>query len=217
MAIPRSSQTLPALLSALSERDRYQYACLHASISSSALQSPNRSRALFFSEALDAIKSFVVRNDQDDVLRGMVCGIHWVTDGLAMNIRQLRVLIPKCKSSINGSLKKLGFTANMRLADANSTLSVLFPMLRDNAAERRKWTIRQREGRRPAGVEERLRFVIPLEGLAGSRVQEERACSSESDIADGICLPPEPLWKDEIETDFLAPVTEELWINMSRE
>jgi hypothetical protein len=57
----------------------------------------------------------------------------------------------------------LGFTVNLRHADASSALTRIFPTLKNNAAELRKWTIRMRESH-PALA--RPLFVVPLEGLA---------------------------------------------------
>jgi hypothetical protein len=40
---------------------------------------------------------------RDDVVRGMVCRLHWLLNGLVINSRQFWSLAPKCQSSINGS------------------------------------------------------------------------------------------------------------------
>jgi hypothetical protein len=130
------------------------------------MKSRRHARLLSFQEMLDAIQLFVVQKDENDALRGLVCGIYWFDHGIAINIHQLRSLIPKCKSSINGSLQRLGFTVNLRHADANSALTRIFPTLRNNASELRKWTIRMRESHPAMEEEARPLFVVPLEGLA---------------------------------------------------
>jgi hypothetical protein len=37
----------------------------------------------------------------------LVCGVYPVSDGFAINIRQLRVLLGECKSSIKGSFQHI--------------------------------------------------------------------------------------------------------------
>jgi hypothetical protein len=122
---------------------------------------------------LEAIKTFVCRNNKDDALRGMVCGIFWLPDGLAVNIHRLRQVVPKCKSSINGSLQKLGFTVNLGRSECAQTISGIFPVLKENTAELRKWTIRKRDETQkiesPSSNPPREKFEISLEGLRKAR------------------------------------------------
>jgi hypothetical protein len=152
----------------LSDTDRFLYVCLKSKVSSNAAKSPRNFRLNTFSENLETIRRFVCRNDKDDSLRGMVCGIHWLRDGLAINIHRLRQLVPKCKSSINGSLQKLGFTVNLSRSECAHAMTSLFPLLKENA-ELRKWTIRKHAGSEtidsPHSNPVHERFEISLDGL----------------------------------------------------
>ena len=97
-----------------------------------------------FSEALDKIKKFAVREDSDDWKRCLVCGICWLPEGIAINTHQLRILIFKCKSSINGSLQKMGFNVNLGRTDAANAMVNSIPFLKDNTPELRQWTVRKK-------------------------------------------------------------------------
>jgi hypothetical protein len=101
-------------------------------------------RVAAFTEMLDAIKSFALQGDKNDSLRCIVCGICWLAEGLAVNTHELRQLIPKCKSSINGSLQRLGYTMNLNRTESSQAMAAFCPYLKDNTAELRKWTVRRR-------------------------------------------------------------------------
>jgi hypothetical protein len=59
-----------------------------------------------------------------------------------VNTTQLKRLVFKCKSSINGSLKGLGCGVIVTDPSAGDELLKEIPYWRDNAAEFRRWTIR---------------------------------------------------------------------------
>ena len=140
-----SDATLPQLWWRLSEADKYQYTCLKAAISSTSLRSQRNRRVTTFTEALSAIKAFVIRGDNDDGLRSLVCGICWLKEGIAINTHQLKRLLSKCKSSINGSLQKLGYTTSLGRTESAAAMVSVWPLLRENSAELRKWTVRRRD------------------------------------------------------------------------
>jgi hypothetical protein len=91
---------------------------------------------------LDAIKAFAIRDD-DDWKRCLVCGVMWLPGSIAINTRQLRLLIDKCKSSINGSLHRMGYSSATSRGDTSRQLIEYVPKLRGNFNELRQWTVRQ--------------------------------------------------------------------------
>lgn len=127
----------------LNDYDKYQYNCLKYALASSASKNQRNMRITNFNEAIEAIKCFAIRGDKDDKLRSLVSGICWLKDGIAINTHQLKALIGKCKSSINGSLQKMGYAQNISRAEAITALTNYFPFLKDNASEIRKWSVRQ--------------------------------------------------------------------------
>lgn len=127
----------------LSDMDKYQYNCLRMSISSQYAKNTRNKRVENFTELLEIIKRFCIRGNNEDWRRCLVCGVCWLNEGIAINTRQLRLLIFKCKSSINGSLHKMGFTVNLGRTEAANALTNVIPILKDNTNELRQWTVRQ--------------------------------------------------------------------------
>lgn len=136
---------LPQFFWMLNDIDKTRYGCLKYNLSSKSMKSQRNKRITTFSEIIDSIKSFVIQGDKNDTLRGLVCGICWIPEGIAINTHQLRFLICKCKSSINGSLQKMGYTSNLGRTEAALAMANAFPILKDNSAELRKWTVRRIE------------------------------------------------------------------------
>jgi hypothetical protein len=182
----------------LSDADKFAYACLRSAISTNTLKSPRNRRVLTFTETLEAIKSYVLRSDRDSGLRALLCGLCWLPEGIAINTHQLRLLIPKCKSSINGSLQKLGYSMILGRSDSAEAMRNFFPLLRDNQAELRKWSLRKRaapafasgdlEFTKPPEIEGKGKtFEIPLDGISRYRQPEEAGnvavdCGFERDL-----------------------------------
>ena len=125
----------------MNDFDKYQYNCLKFHLSSGAKNQRNK-RLSNFNGAIESIKNFAIRGDKDDKLRSLVAGICWLPEGIAINTHQLKALLGKCKSSINGSLQKMGFAQNLTRAESITALTNFFPFLRDNTSELRKWSIR---------------------------------------------------------------------------
>jgi hypothetical protein len=66
----------------------------------------------------------------------------WIHDGIAINTRQLRLLVGKCKSTINAMFQSIGYATIPSARDYANTLVEIFPVLKDNFAELRRWTVR---------------------------------------------------------------------------
>ena len=133
----------------LSDDDKTKFTEMQQEFSSGVLKRVRNSRAETFDEILEIIKRFCVRNDDDDWKRYLVCGVCWMDSAIAINTRQLRILVCKCKSSINGSLQKMGYTTNMAHSESWKILFPKIPLLKDHFPELRKWTIRYKPGQLP--------------------------------------------------------------------
>jgi hypothetical protein len=136
---------VPQYWDLLSPSDEQSYAALQQSASNPSRKSRRNRSLQTFGETVDSVKSFVVRVSADDWKRSLVCGICWLSpDGpIGVNTRQLRILIGKCKSSINGSFQLLGFGNVPAGTDCRVSIAKLFPILKDNFAELRQWTLGQ--------------------------------------------------------------------------
>ncbi|KAH0792742.1 potassium/sodium hyperpolarization-activated cyclic nucleotide-gated channel 1 [Histomonas meleagridis] len=137
------SEVMPKYFETLSPEDQEEYKKLRAILSSKDCRNNRGQRLTKFSEMLSAIQKFCIRNDQNDSNRCLVCGICWLPNGIAINTRQLRLLIDKCKSSINGSLQRIGFSAVSMKDDSYNKLYAVIPQLKNNYKETREWSIRQ--------------------------------------------------------------------------
>ena len=137
------ASAIPKFWGLLSNADRYQYMYLRAALSNPTTKNVKNKRVENFTETLEIIRQYTCRGDGDDWRRFLVTGIAWLSNGaIAVNTHQLRLLIMKCKSSINGSLHKMGFNFGMERSDATAILIQAIPILKDNAAELRQWTVR---------------------------------------------------------------------------
>jgi hypothetical protein len=74
--------------------------------------------------------------------RSIVCGVCRLAGGMAVNPGRLQRLVMKCKSSINGSLSRLGYEIMQADFKLSQDLVQQLPMLRDNPAELRQWSLR---------------------------------------------------------------------------
>jgi hypothetical protein len=87
-----------------------------------------------------------MRNNEDDWKRGLACGLFWFPpeETVAVCPRQLRLLISKCKSSINASFQILGYGMGVAGADCCNLIVRHLPPLGDSFHEMRQWTLRQK-------------------------------------------------------------------------
>lgn len=133
----------PCLWWLLSEADKYQYHCLKMALALTSEKNQRNQRLNSFNKCIEAVKSFAIRGDNKDNIRSYICGIVWLKDGIAINTHYLKALISKCKSSINGSLQKMGLTINVSRTEAIAQMTAAFPNLKENTSELRKWSIRK--------------------------------------------------------------------------
>lgn len=134
---------LPGFYDLLSDSDKEGYNQLRTALSSKNCRNRRNKRLETFSEMLNAIHTYAIRNDDSDWKRCLVCGVLWLSNGIAINTRQMRLLIDKCKSSINGSLHRMGYSAVTCRGDTSNQIVELIPMLKNNFPELRQWTVRQ--------------------------------------------------------------------------
>ena len=140
-------QTLPKHFEQLNHEDQIEYKKLKESLNNGRNKRGKRLEA--FADMLSAVKLYAVKGDQNDWKRCLVCGVCWIDNGIAINTRQLRLLIDKCKSSINGSLHRMGYNPTTATGDVNNSLVEKIPILKGNFPELRQWTVRQQAAATP--------------------------------------------------------------------
>ena len=134
---------LPQYWELLGEADRREYLKIQSEFSSSNPENRKYKSTKIFRDFIDRLKGFVKQDNVFDKNRALVCGIYWFGNSIAINTRQLMVLISKCKSSINGSFQALGYGTIPPGTNSSFALIRLFPHLAKNFGELRQWTIRQ--------------------------------------------------------------------------
>jgi hypothetical protein len=145
--------------SLLDQLDRTSDMEMQAVLRNSEKRYKRNKRMESLQDALDTIQEFCVRHTADDWKRSLVCGVCWIGQDIAINTRQLRLLVDKCKSSINGALSQMGYgTAPVKSAISQSLLAFI-PFLKGNFVEQRQWTIRRRTHQSPAPI--RSAFPTP--------------------------------------------------------
>lgn len=142
--IIEKQKPLPNFWDLLSDHDKRGYKTLKSALESGSCKRNRGHRIEAFDNILEAIHRYAERRDENDWRRFLVCGVCWMDNMLAINTRQLRLLISKCKSSINGSFQKLGYSTNSSHTESWKFLFDKIPLLKDNFNELRQWTIRCR-------------------------------------------------------------------------
>lgn len=176
----------PKFWDLLSEEDKNGYNSLRATFDDSTYRRKRGKRIETFDDILFTIRRFSKRDQNDDWKRFLVCGICWMENAIAVNIRQLRILISKCKSSINGSLQKLGYYANTYHSESWKILFEMIPKLKNNFAEIRQWTIRYKLSMNKAQID---RSLTPMTCLVNDNNSELSECNKITEDDENIVFP----------------------------
>jgi hypothetical protein len=140
----RASVERPQFWNLLSPDDQRAYEALQPTLAVLAGKSRQTKNNESFCQILARLRDFVVRGDSGDAIRGLVCGIVWLENGIAVNTHQFRLVSTKCKSSINAAFQALGYGTIPSGADVAASLIGLFPFMQRQFALVRQWTVRQK-------------------------------------------------------------------------
>ena len=125
----------------LDEADKVKYKKLQAYFIAHSMSAKNCGNSAF-QDSLIKIHAFCVRNDEDDWKRSVVCGICWFRNSILLSVQQLQKLLGKSKSSINGSLHKLGYMSCGPRVTTSDVVSEI-PFFNTCIEELRRWTWRR--------------------------------------------------------------------------
>lgn len=145
----------------LSKDDQQAYIFMHTEFQRDLAKSKKGERLDIFIDRVRRIHSFVERGDGDEWKRSLVCGVFFMRNALAVNIQQLRLLMNKCKSSINGSLLQLGYSVQPQMPPVTADLAASIPPSHRDIYELKKWTIRVRTPKDPFKIEASQRIPCP--------------------------------------------------------
>ena len=135
----------PRYFNLLTLSDQKKYIEVHQMLSSNICRNNRNKRIETFSDTLTAIHTFCyqTQDSSNDWKRCLVSGIIWLPNGyLGVNIRQFKLLVDKCKSTINGSFTRLGYSTLPPHSAILQTLTQYIPTLQNNYEELREWTVR---------------------------------------------------------------------------
>lgn len=153
-----SPGAFPAHWEFLNESDKSEYIAIRTRFHDEIAKSKRGERIDVFVARLKIIRDYIEKEPNDQWKRIIVCGIMFLNDALGINIQQLRILMGKCKSSINGSLQQLGYIAKPPTHDIDQEITKKVPMLKDDHFQLKKWTIRF--GKLPNNKETRLKTPV---------------------------------------------------------
>lgn len=164
-----SDNTTPQYWDLLPDQDKTTYMQLKHDFTAGNVKRVRNGRLETFDGILESIRHFAVRGDENDWKRYLVCGVCWMENAIAINTRQLRLLVSKCKSSINGSLQKMGYSTNMSHSESWKILFPHIPMLKDHFAELRQWTIRYKASPESVAVRDTVRLGMDVDHVFEAR------------------------------------------------
>ncbi|EAY00296.1 hypothetical protein TVAG_179670 [Trichomonas vaginalis G3] len=146
------SSDKPAYYNLLSDTDKMTYDRIRQAITAPSNKNKKNKRADEFREILEAIELYENHDQADKWKRCLVCGVFIFDKGIAIKISALKQLIYKCKSSINGSLKAIGYpNVDYKSSMCDELLNGI-PFLRGNLVELRQWTVRFRDRNTPTSL-----------------------------------------------------------------
>jgi hypothetical protein len=141
---PEKEEALPEEFTLLSPLDQTLYHELRSAVGSEDTRYNRFHRLDTLAESFQRIRCYCIRGDADDSLRCLVCGICWISPGeIAINIRHLRVLLNKSKSTINGALLKMQYVPVPLKGEEGNRLMTLIPQLKNRYFSLRLWSVRR--------------------------------------------------------------------------
>ena len=149
----QATDETPKFFNLLSDSDKQKYFLLQRKIRQKTEKRHRGYRFDIFLDCIEKIRNFAQRGDKDDWKRCCVCGLCFLKCGVAVNSRQLKYLINKCKSSINGALKKMKYETISARGDINPELVDFLPILKGNIPELRQWSVRAPTDYKPTTLE----------------------------------------------------------------
>lgn len=140
----------------LTQDDQFQYRQLQRNLLQATEKRHRNQRLDILLNCIQQIREYCQRGNENDWKRCCVCGVCFLKSGIAINSRQLKFLINKCKSSINGALKLMNYATTFARGDINPEFVDFFPILQGNMKELRQWSVRT-----PANYDQSSELILP--------------------------------------------------------
>jgi hypothetical protein len=117
-----------------------------------------------FVKHLRLIHTFVCRGDSFDALRGVVCGIEFGPNSFLVNTRQLKKLMFRSKSCMNGCFQRLGYAVCRPTCDIATLLGKVLPGWGSHLFIARQWCVRKAVDPHSASFTPNLACEIAADG-----------------------------------------------------
>jgi hypothetical protein len=148
-------------LDRLSEKDRLEYQKLRDGFATPGWHASRHRLLQTVQQMLSIVQQFVMQGNKDDAKRGLVSGIYWTENGIAVNVLYLSRFLSKSKSSINGGFQALGYGTLPIGGDITADLAGYLPFGSRKFSSIRHWTVRRLISDQPKSVP--LPDVMPKE------------------------------------------------------
>jgi hypothetical protein len=160
-------EKIPEYWERLTEDDQKRYIAMHMTLSSSNCKNKRFKSNQTFKFILETIMAYILRGDMQDYNRSLVCGLFYINkmkanlgpmdkEIILTNTNQLKILLKRSKSSINDSLKCLGYVS-IQVDDKEciagedisgmsqpSIVAKIIPEFQNMYHKTRQWIVRQR-------------------------------------------------------------------------
>ena len=197
----------------LSSDDKNEYYRLKQAFFNSEKKTSKDSRVLSFSKELQMIQKYISRSVKNVDYRCLIVGVCFIGDIICINNRQLKVLVNRCKSSINGCLANMGFIAMSNKAKAKKCVISAIPILQNYQLLLKQWTSRcatdkvsAKYGYSMEGIEIPKILKEDLfqdKRIKSTNVQHHTPCEKQNTT---IIPTPKPIPSIELETICTAPL-----------
>lgn len=134
---------IPEFIDILSSEDRKLYDLLQHNVGSPEFRYNRNRRISTLLDIFECIREFCEHEEKDQWKRYLVCGMCWFKNCIAINTRQLKLLISKSKSAINGAFVKMGYQTIPTKGEEAEILLKKIPFLSHRYSDLRQWTIRR--------------------------------------------------------------------------
>lgn len=94
-----------------------------------------------FLQKLNDIRTFCQRGDSSDSRRCLTCGVCFLPSGIAINIRQLKILTSMTKTAINNQLYSIGYRIVKGQCALMDSMQQHIPQFKENPNLLKEWTI----------------------------------------------------------------------------
>jgi hypothetical protein len=140
-ALPK--QSIPQRFwSVLSQSDKNEFLRLRTKFDQDKRSIARDRRAVTFANELFTVLEYIDRSPDNMEARAVVAGVCFVGPIICVNTRQLKYLLCRCKSSINGILQELGYVGVRPKSKTRSCVLASMPSLERSAEILRQWSIR---------------------------------------------------------------------------